>query len=235
MADEPEREFYAACTIGLEEVLEGELVALGAEILERRRGGMRFSGSRRLGYEAALWLRTAVRLQEVVDSGPVESETQLYDFVRSIDWQEHLRIDQTLAVDASVRDACLTHSRYAALKVKDAIVDQFRERDGRRPDVDAKRPVLPLKLFLFGDRATLYRDLSGDSLHKRGYRPIQVKSPLNEAIAAGLVLLSGWDRRSEVLRPDVWVGHDRDRGRVDRRRPGTRTPAPVRVRALAGL
>jgi 23S rRNA G2445 N2-methylase RlmL len=142
-----------------------------------------------------------VRLQEEIAVGEVRSEEALYAFVRGLEWERWLDVEQTLAVDASVRDACLTHSHYAALRVKDAIVDRFRDHRGRRPSVDTGDPDLPLKLHLRGATATLYRDLSGESLHKRGYRPVQVKSPLNEATAAGLVLLSEWDRASPLLDP----------------------------------
>jgi putative N6-adenine-specific DNA methylase len=112
-----------------------------------------------------------------------------------------MRLDQTLAVDASVRDSELTHSNFVGLTVKDAIVDQFRERTGRRPSVNVDAPDLPLKVVLKNDALTIWRNLSGDSLHKRGYRPVQVKSPLNEATAAGLLRLSGWDRASPLVDP----------------------------------
>jgi putative N6-adenine-specific DNA methylase len=100
-----------------------------------------------------------------------------------------------------VRDSAITHSGFAALTVKDAVCDRYRARLGKRPSVDVRDPTLPIKLVLNRDRATLYLNLSGESLHKRGWRPIQVKSPLNEAIAAGLLLLSGWDRKSPLVDP----------------------------------
>jgi putative N6-adenine-specific DNA methylase len=100
-----------------------------------------------------------------------------------------------------VRNSAITHSGFAALKTKDAVVDRFRRLLGRRPNVDVERPDLPLKLVLLGGKATLHRNLSGESLHKRGWRPIQVKSPLNEATAAGLLLLCGWDRASTLIDP----------------------------------
>jgi putative N6-adenine-specific DNA methylase len=112
-----------------------------------------------------------------------------------------MAVDQTLAVDASIRDSFLNDSRFAGQIVKDAIVDQFRERQGSRPSVDRHCPDLPIKLHLRGSDATLYRDFTGTSMHKRGYRPIQVKSPLNESIAAGILLLSGWDRKAALLDP----------------------------------
>ncbi len=194
-------QYYAACTLGLETVLTEELRQLGAQRLRSQRGGVQFSGDMRLGYAACLWLRSAVRVQEVISTGEADNQRELERLLGRIDWHSYLGVDQTLAVDASIRDSFLNHSLYAAQLVKDAIVDQFRSRLGRRPNVDTAQPDLPLKLFLRGSRLIIYRDLSGASLHKRGYRPIQVKSPLNEATAAGLILLTGWDRRSPVLDP----------------------------------
>ncbi len=196
-----DRSFFAACTLGLENVLAGELTALGASDVHPGRGGVEFRGDENIGYRACLWLRSAVHVQELLVDAAVESPDDLYDRVFAVQWETMLAPDGTLAVDASVRDSFTTHSGFAALKTKDAVVDRFRDRVGRRPDVDTDRPDLPLKLVLKQDRMRLYRVWSGDSLHKRGYRPIQVKSPLNEAIAAGLLLATEWDRASPILDP----------------------------------
>jgi len=201
VSDGRNRRYFAACTLGLEQVLAQELGELGAGDVEPARGGAHFSGDVRVGYAANLWLRSAIRVQEVLAEGNARTKRQLDEFVRGGDWSRFMRVDQTLAVDVSLRDSFLTHSQYAAQLVKDSIVDQFRARTGRRPSVDTRRPDLPIKVLLRRDRITLYRDLSGTSLHKRGYRPIQVKSPLNEATAAGLLLLSGWDRQGALLDP----------------------------------
>jgi len=195
------RRYFAPCTLGVEEALVGELRTLGAAAIAARPGGVEFEGDLRLGYAANLWLRSAIRVQEVLVEGSAAGPEELYELVASVEWERLMGVDQTLAVDASVRDSAITHSGFAALKTKDAIVDRFRRRFGRRPSVDVERPDLPLKLVLQRGRATLYRILSGESLHKRGWRPIQVKSPLNEATAAGLLLLSGWDRRSSLVDP----------------------------------
>ena len=194
-------DYFAPCTLGLEEVLRGEIDALGAEWSEVRRGGVTFGGDRRLGYAANLWLRTAIRVQEEIARGSARTEDELYSFIQEVDWSRFMSNDHTFAVDASVRDSGVTHSKYAALKVKDAIVDQFRDRTGKRPNVDTSAPDVPIKLALIRNRATLYRNMAGDSLHKRGWRPIQVKSPLNESLAAGLLMLSGWDRASALADP----------------------------------
>lgn len=162
---------------------------------------MSFVGDRRLGYAANLWLRSAIRVQDLLLRAPARGKDELYAAASRIDWSAHMSLEQTLAVDASVRDSAITHSSFAALTVKDAIVDQFRKRHGKRPNVDTETPHLPLKLVLQRDTLTLWRNWTGDTLHKRGYRPVQVKSPLNEATAAGLLILSGWDRKSPLVDP----------------------------------
>jgi putative N6-adenine-specific DNA methylase len=123
---------------------------------------------------------------------PVTSPDELYAAVRSVDWSQYMTPDHTLAVDCNVRDSGITHSKYAALRTKDAICDQFVERCGRRPSVDVEEPMVGLNLHVYRDRATLSLDSTGMTLHKRGYRPIQTRAPLNEALAAALVLLTGW-------------------------------------------
>jgi putative N6-adenine-specific DNA methylase len=195
------REYFAPCTLGLEEVLAAEVRELGGGDVTVRRGAVSFTGERRLGYAANLWLRSAVRVQERVAEFPAKGRAELEAAVGSIEWERWLDTGGTLAVDASVRDSEITHSGFAALAVKDAIVDRFRRLTGARPSVDADHPDLPVKLVLNKDRATIDVNLSGESLHKRGWRPIQVKSPLNEAIAAGLLMLSGWDRKSPLVDP----------------------------------
>ena len=197
-----EKSYFAACGRGLEPALEEELKALGARRLQVRRGGVAFSGDQRLAYTANLWLRSAIRVQELLVDCTVRHADALYDAVASLNWHELVSPDQTLAVFATIRDTpFLRHSGFAALKVKDAVVDVVRAHRGRRPSVDTKNPDLPLKLVVRNERLLLYRDTSGTSLHKRGWRPIQVKSPLNEATAAGLLLLSDWDRASPLVDP----------------------------------
>ena len=194
-------EYFAPTTLGVEAALAMELAELGAQEISTRPGGASFVGDRRLGYAANLWLRSAIRVQDLLLRSPARGKDALYAAVRRIDWSRHMRLEQTLAVDASVRDSELTHSNFVGLTVKDAIVDQVRERTGRRPSVNADDPDLPLKVVLKSNALTIWRNLSGDSLHKRGYRPVQVKSPLNEVTAAGLLRLSGWDRSSPLCDP----------------------------------
>lgn len=193
--------YFATCARGLEPVLARELAGLGASDVSPGRGGVTFRGDAALLYRANLWLRTAVRVLRPILETDVRSPDELYEAVRTVDWSEFLTPDHTLAVDCNVRDSAITHSQYAARRVKDAICDQFRDRTGRRPSVDTERPMVGLNLHVHRDHATLSLDSSWDSLHKRGYRPIQTKAPLNEALAAGLLLSSGWDRTTPLVDP----------------------------------
>jgi putative N6-adenine-specific DNA methylase len=187
----PER-FFATCARGLEPVLAEEVRALGADDVAPGRGGVQFAGDRLLLYKANLSLRTAIRVLQPILQAPVTTPEELYEAVQTIDWSRYMTPEHTLAVDCNVRDSQITHSKYAALKTKDAICDQFVARVGRRPSVNVEEPMIGLNLHIYKDQAVVSLDSSGDSLHKRGYRPIQTKAPLNEALAAGLVLLTGW-------------------------------------------
>src|SRR6185312_10584938 len=164
-----------------------ELRALGGAEVAAGRGGVHFLGDLPLVYRANLWLRTAVRVLWPVLEAPVLSPEELYSAVQTIDWSRYLTPEHTLAVDSNVRDSHITHSKYAALKVKDAICDQQMDRFGRRASVDVEEPMVGLNLHIYRDKAVLSLESSGESLHKRGYRPILTRAPLNEALAAALV------------------------------------------------
>jgi putative N6-adenine-specific DNA methylase len=193
--------FFATCARGLEPVLADELRALGAADVAPGRGGVGFAGDQAMLYRANLWLRTAIRVLRPVLQARVESPDELYEAVKGVDWTQYLTPEHTLAVDSNVRDSRITHSKYAALRVKDAICDQFVERCGRRPSVDVETPLVGLNLHIYRDEAVLSLDSSGESLHKRGYRPILTKAPLNEALAAALVLLTGWRGATPFVDP----------------------------------
>jgi putative N6-adenine-specific DNA methylase len=193
--------FFATCGRGIEPVLAEELRALGADDVEPGRGGAHFSGDKAVLYQANLWLRTAIRVLKPVLEATTHSPEELYEAVRAMDWAEYLTPDHTLAVDCNVRDSQLTHSKYAALKTKDAICDQFLDRFGRRPSVDVENPLVPLNLHIHRDQAVLSLDSSGRSLHKRGYRTLLSKAPLNEALAAALIRLTGWKGDSPFVDP----------------------------------
>jgi putative N6-adenine-specific DNA methylase len=196
--------YFATCARGLEKVLAQELALLHAEEVEPGRGGVQFHGDLGLLYRANLWLRTAVRVLCPILEVPVHSPDELYAAVQTIDWSSYLTPEHTLAVDSNVRDSAITHSKYAALRVKDAICDQFVARCGKRPSVDTETPMVGLNLHIHQNQAVLSLDSSGESLHKRGYRPILTKAPLNEALAAGIILLTGW--RGEVPLVDPLCG-----------------------------
>jgi putative N6-adenine-specific DNA methylase len=193
--------YFATCARGLEPVLTAELTALGAGSVEPGRGGVRFAGDHALLYRANLWLRTAVRILRPILEVEVRSPDELYDAVRTVNWDQYLTPDHTLAVDCNVRDSAITHSQYAARRVKDAVCDQFLERVGRRPSVNPDQPMVGFNLHVNRNQAILSLDSSWGSLHKRGYRPIQTIAPLNEALAAGLLLHGGWSPGTPLADP----------------------------------
>ena len=194
-------ELFATCARGLEPILAGELAGIGAAEICPGRGGVAFAGDMLTVYRANLQLRSAVRVLRPLVTYPVRNPDELYDLVRSIDWSQYLTPDHTIAVDCNVRDSDLTHSQYAARRVKDGICDQFRDKTGRRPSVDVENPAVGLNLHVNRNEATLSLDSSWDSLHKRGYRPEQVRAPLNEALAAGLLLSLGYDGSKPLYDP----------------------------------
>lgn len=194
--------FFATTALGLENALTAELRALGLFPDEGGRAGAAFRGSFEDGIRANLHLRTANRIVISLAEFPCPDAERLYDSVREIDWQPFFEGDRTLAVSANVRDsAAFTNSLFAALTVKDAIVDQLRDRTGKRPNVDRHNPDVQVVLRILGDRATLGVDTSGESLHLRGYRLSSVEAPLKETLAAGLVLLSGWNTHDDFYDP----------------------------------
>ncbi len=186
------RSCYASAPRGLETPLAEELAALGAEHIRKGPSGARFEGDLALAYRVCLWSRTASRVLLSLATFPAATPEALYAGVRGIDWAEHLRPDASLAVDASVTDSLITHSHFAALKVKDAVVDQFRERYGRRPSVQIERPDVRIHLQLRRDVARVSLDLAGEALHRRGYRTEAGPAPLKENLAAGILIVSGW-------------------------------------------
>jgi putative N6-adenine-specific DNA methylase len=198
--------YFATCGRGLEPVLAAELTRLAASGISPGRGGVHFAGDATLLYRANLHLRTAVRVLLPVLEADVGTPDELYDAVRTVGWSQYLTPGHTLAVDANVQDSRISHSQYAARRVKDAICDQFREKAGVRPSVDADRPMVGLNLHLARDHMVLSLDSSWDSLHKRGYRPALLKAPLNEALAAGLLLHVGFDGSEPLADPMCGAG-----------------------------
>ena len=186
---------------GLEPVLAQELEELGAQAVEPITRAVAFEGDKALLYRANLELRTALRILLPVKQGKVRTEDELYRLVRMVDWSQYMKVNDTLAVDGVTNSKFFTHSKYVALKTKDAIVDQFREATGRRPNVNVYAPRLRVNVHIFNDECTIALDSSDDSLHKRGYRLSSVEAPINEVLAAGMVLLSGWNADRPLLDP----------------------------------
>ena len=186
---------------GMEGILSWELEKLGAKNIKTQRRAITFEGDKELLYRANYELRTALRVMIQTYTFTAADPTELYDQAKAIAWEDHLGLDETLAVDCTVSSDLFPHSKYASLKLKDAIVDRFREQFGRRPNVDPKEPNLQLNLFIQGDQCYISIDSSGDSLHIRGYRNSGHLSPMNEVLAAGMVVLSGWTKDKVLWDP----------------------------------
>ena len=187
-----ENAYFATAARGLEPLLATELLSFGASEVTEEIGGVRFSSPLKVALRACLWSRLASRILAPIAEFEAMDTDQLYAGVREIDWRQHLDVGGSLAVDAHVGQSKVDHSRYALLRVKDAIVDQFRDSCGERPSIDAQRPDLRLNLYLFRNYATLSVDLSGASLHKRGYRSDGLSAPLKENLAAAILLSCNW-------------------------------------------
>jgi 23S rRNA (guanine2445-N2)-methyltransferase / 23S rRNA (guanine2069-N7)-methyltransferase len=183
---------YVTAPAGTADLAAKELEDLGAVEVKAERGGVSCHATLEQAYRACLWSRVANRVLLPIAKFPATSAEALYAGVRTIDWAEHLAADGTLAVDCTGSTVAITHTQFAALKVKDAVVDQFRDRTGGRPSVDVASPDVRINLHLHRDTATLAIDLSGDSLHRRGYRGAQGAAPLKENLAAAILLRSGW-------------------------------------------
>lgn len=186
---------------GLEPVLAEELVSLGARDVQPKSRVVTCIGDLSVLYGANLWCRTAIRVLRPLASFAAPDEKALYRGISAVDWTPWVRPDGTLAVDANVRSSFTTHSLFVAQLAKDAIVDAFRERTGRRPSVDLERPDCRIAVSLFQDMATVYVDSSGESLHKRGYRRKAGEAPVSETLAAGIVKLTGWDGTQPLVDP----------------------------------
>ncbi len=187
-----DRTFFATAARGLEPLLVDELSSFGALEVVEAIGGVHFKGPLSVALRACLWSRLASRILAPISEFEAETTDQLYAAVRQIDWRQQLGPGGSLAVDAHVAQSKIDHSRYALLRVKDAVVDQLRDLNGERPDIALVKPDLRLNLYLFRNRATLSVDLSGSSLHKRGYRSDGLGAPLKENLAAAILLDCGW-------------------------------------------
>ncbi len=191
----------AKTLFGFEELLAKELIQLGARDVKSGIRNVSFSGDTGFMYKANLGLRTAIKILKPIKSFRVSNEQDLYDQVYKMDWDQYLKPTGTLAIDATVHSQIFTHSLYIALKTKDAIVDKFRNTTGVRPDVDLQFPDLKINVHIDRQMCTISLDSSGDSLHKRGYKTATNIAPINEVLAAGMIMLSGWDGQTDFMDP----------------------------------
>ena len=186
---------------GLEEVLAQELTALGANDIEIGRRMVSFSGDKEMMYRANFSLRTAIRILKPIKSFEAKDADKVYEAVHAIEWEDILDINKTFAVDAVVFSEEFRHSKFVSYRVKDAIVDYFREKTGKRPSVCISKPDVLLNIHIAQTQCTLSLDSSGESLHRRGYRQEAVEAPLNEVLAAGMILMTGWHGECDLIDP----------------------------------
>ncbi|MCH7534768.1 MAG: class I SAM-dependent RNA methyltransferase [Bacteroidetes bacterium] len=193
--------FIAKTFHGLEEVLAEELVALGATNVEPIRRAVYFEGNHSVLYKANLYGRTILRILKPLFSFEASNEKDLYKGIYEYDWEQYISIDKTFAIDTTVKSDFFTHSKYVAYKTKDAIVDQFNKKIERRPNIDVTNPDIKINVHIFKNRVNISLDSTGESLHRRGYRDDAHVAPINEVLAAGMILLSGWDPTTTFVDP----------------------------------
>ncbi len=184
--------FFATAPRGVTDLLATELTDLGATFVADNRAGVEFEGTLETAYRACLWSRLANRILLPLAEFAAADPDALYEGCQTIDWSTHMSPTGTLAIDANVANSRITHNHYAALRIKDAIVDQFNAAVGQRPSVDTERPDLRINAYIHRDVARIYVDLSGTSLHQRGYRLATGDAPLKENLAAAILLRAGW-------------------------------------------
>jgi len=191
----------AKTLFGFEELLAKELKQLGAQEVKIGVRHVSFVGDKGFMYKANLGLRTAIKILKPIANFKVINETDLYKKINAIPWENYLKSNGSLAVGATLNGETFTHSQYVSLKTKDAIVDRFRDQTGERPNVDLRFPDLKIDIHIDRHFCTVSLDSSGESLHKRGYKVATNIAPINEVLAAGLVMLSGWDGQSDFMDP----------------------------------
>lgn len=191
----------AKTLFGLEDVLAEELLQLGAKNIEKQVRAVVFDGDKAMMYRANYHLRTAISILKPIFEFTANNEDDLYKMVGKVNWENYMKVDETLSISASTSSDIFNHSKYVSLKVKDAIVDQFRRRKGKRPNVDTLHPDLKINIHIQHNKCTLLLDSSGDPLFKRGYRVKATKAPVNEVLAAGMIKLSGWKCDTDFYDP----------------------------------
>jgi putative N6-adenine-specific DNA methylase len=192
---------FAAVPRGAEEIAAAELQALDIQDVSAGRGGVSFVADRAGLYRANLWLRTASRILVTMATFPCASPEELYAGVHDIGWHDLIRTSMTIAVDCTLRDSAITHSGFAALKTKDAIVDRIRQHCGTRPSVDTSSPDVRINIHLANNVCTVSLDSSGNALDRRGYRLERTEAPLRETLASAVIALTGWDGAMPLADP----------------------------------
>lgn len=195
------KDLLATTLFGLEHVLAGELESIGGESVRIHNRAVSFKGDEPVMYRANYHLRTALRILKSLKAFPARNEDDIYRGIRNIEWERHIDNHNTVAVDTVLLSKRFRHSGFISQRVKDGIVDRFRDRTGNRPSVDLKNPDLRINIHLNDTHCTVSLDSSGESLHKRGYRTQPYRAPLNEVLAAGMILLSDWNPRQAFLNP----------------------------------
>ena len=198
---EQEFELIAKTFMGLEPVLAEELTQLGANNVQIGRRMVSFTGDKEMMYRANFQLHTAIRILKPIKHFKARSAEEVYDQIQKIKWDDILDVKKTFSVDSVVYSEEFRNSRFVTYKVKDAIVDWFREKQGTRPNISVSNPDIRLNIHIAEDNATLSLDSSGESLHRRGYRQEQVEAPLNEVLAAGMILMTGWKGECDFIDP----------------------------------
>ena len=193
---------YIAKTFkGLEDVLAEELARLGANDVQKERRAVSFKGDKRLLYKANLWLRTASRVLMPIATFSAKDADEVYEKVKQIEWERYLTLDMSFSIDSTVYSDTFRHSKYVTYRTKDAIADRFTEREGKRPSVQVTHPDLYINVHIANEKVTVSLDSSGESLHKRGWRDAQTVAPVNEALAAGMLMMAGWKGQSDFCDP----------------------------------
>ena len=198
---ENEFELIAKTFMGLEPVLAQELTELGANNVQIGRRVVSFTGDQEMMYRANFQLHTAIRILKPIKHFTARSADDVYEATKNVDWSQYILPGKTFSVDSVVYSEEFRNSRFVTYKVKDAIVDQFRERSGNRPNISVSNPDVRLHIHISDDDATLSLDSSGESLHRRGYRQESVEAPLNEVLAAGMILMTGWRGETDFIDP----------------------------------
>ena len=194
-------ELIAKTFMGLEPVLAKELTLLGAKDVKIGRRMVSFTGDKEMMYRANFQLHTAIRILKPIRHFKAKSADDVYEEIKKIEWSQYIGQDKTFSVDSVVFSEEFRHSKFVSYKVKDAIVDQLREATGKRPNISVANPDIRLNMHIAEDQCTLSLDSSGESLHRRGYRQESVEAPLNEVLAAGMILMSGWKGDTDFIDP----------------------------------